>query len=228
MRTRRHLEFLASALVLLLSTSRGALATNVGGTITANTTWNVAGSPYVVTSTVYVEKLNAGSATPILTIDPGVTVSFNSGTSLIIGYNFAGELHAGAVSPAAAATFTANGSTTPGFWAGIKFWTNATSASYIKNASIKYGGVTNATGGIHVNGSSPTLQALTVQNNAGSGISISGGAASISSSTISSNPVGIVTWSSRDTVVANADALEQHGIMRFRRTAARRWAPCRA
>ena len=194
MRTRRHLEFLASAFGLLLATARGALATNVGGTITADTTWNLAGSPYVVTSTVYVEKLNAGSVTPILTIDPGVTVSFNGGTSLIIGYNFAGELHAGAVSPAAAATFTANGSTTAGFWAGIKFWTNATSASYIKNASIKYGGVTNATGGIHVNGSSPTLQALTVQNNAGSGISISGGSPSISSSTISSNPVGIVTW----------------------------------
>ena len=197
MRTQMFFRFVVAAFGLFLSMPKAALSTNVGGNITTDTIWSVAGGPnYVVISTVYVEKANAGAATPILTIDPGVTVSFNGGTALYVGYNFAGELHAGAVSPAATVTFTAAGSTTPGFWGGIKFWTNATNSSYIKNASVRYGGQTNTYGGIHVNTCSPTLQALTVQNNAYAGISVSGGAAPISGSTISANPWGITIYGS--------------------------------
>ncbi len=169
--------------------------------------WKLLGAsvPYVVTgSNLYVEKANSGAPTPILTIDPGVTVSFNSGTSLYVGYNYAGELHAGAVSPAAAATFTANGSTTPGFWNGIRLWTNATSGSYIKNAVIRYGGQANVSGGIYVNGCSPTLQALTVQNNAYAGISINGGATPITGSTISSNAWGVVIYGSSTASVSTS------------------------
>jgi hypothetical protein len=54
--------------------------TVVGGVITANTTWTTASSPYEVTSQVIVYN-NAK-----LTIQPGVTVLFHTGTSLVIGY----------------------------------------------------------------------------------------------------------------------------------------------
>jgi Periplasmic copper-binding protein (NosD) len=67
-------------LAVLLLRVAPARATNVGGNITSNTTWTAAGSPYVVTSTIVV--WNAAR----LTINAGVTVQFNSGTSMIIGY----------------------------------------------------------------------------------------------------------------------------------------------
>ena len=59
---------------LLMSQLSVKALTNVSGTIGANTTWTLAGSPYVVTSTVTV---NAGVT---LTIQPGVVVKYGSTT----------------------------------------------------------------------------------------------------------------------------------------------------
>jgi murein DD-endopeptidase MepM/ murein hydrolase activator NlpD len=55
--------------------------TSVSGTITNNTTWSVASSPYVITGNVFVME----PAT--LTIEPGVVVKFQLNTSLYIYYN---------------------------------------------------------------------------------------------------------------------------------------------
>ena len=52
--------------------------TTVSGTITVNTTWTLANSPYLVTDTVTV---NPGI---ILTIEPGVVVKFYAGKNLVI------------------------------------------------------------------------------------------------------------------------------------------------
>ncbi|HMF09600.1 MAG TPA: hypothetical protein VKJ00_10720, partial [Thermoanaerobaculia bacterium] len=65
-------------LCLLLTASGLAAQTNVSGTISTNTTWTLAGSPYIVTSDVFVE--NSAAPVPVLTIQAGVTVKFNSGT----------------------------------------------------------------------------------------------------------------------------------------------------
>ncbi len=54
----------------------GIYRLNVSGTISSNTTWTLANSPYVVTSTVTV------ASPAVLTIDPGVIVKFDTGTSL--------------------------------------------------------------------------------------------------------------------------------------------------
>lgn len=50
---------------------------NVSGTISANTTWALADSPFIVTGTVTV------ASPAVLTIEPGVVVKFDAGTSLI-------------------------------------------------------------------------------------------------------------------------------------------------
>jgi PKD repeat protein len=57
----------------------GGAQTNVSGFISSNTTWNLAGSPYIVTGNVL---LDSGYC---LTVEPGVIIKFNSGKSLQIG-----------------------------------------------------------------------------------------------------------------------------------------------
>src|SRR5690348_12373674 len=85
--------------------------TNVSGFINANTTWTVAGSPYIVVGNVLV------SHGYTLTIQPGVVVKFNSAKTLQID----GELIANGTAQNRI-TFTSN-STTPaaGDWGQIQF-----------------------------------------------------------------------------------------------------------
>jgi hypothetical protein len=52
--------------------------TDVGGGITTNTTWTVLGSPYTVTADAFV------LVDVFLTVEPGVTVKFDNGTSTIV------------------------------------------------------------------------------------------------------------------------------------------------
>src|SRR5437868_6905753 len=59
-----------------LSGKFSSAQTNVNGEITSNTTWDLAGSPYIVQSDVTVDTLIT------LTIEAGVTVKFDAGTSL--------------------------------------------------------------------------------------------------------------------------------------------------
>ncbi|MCX6277408.1 MAG: cohesin domain-containing protein [Bacteroidetes bacterium] len=81
------------------------LATNVSGVISSNATWNLAGSPYIVTSYVTV---NNGVT---LTVDSGVTVKFNDGQYMLV-YG---------VMNATDATFTSNNaSPVPGIWSYIQ------------------------------------------------------------------------------------------------------------
>jgi parallel beta-helix repeat protein len=79
--------------------------TNVSGVIAANTTWNVAGSPYIVTSFI---TINNGVT---LTVDPNVVVKFNDAQYMLVY----GTLNA------TTATFTSNNvSPTPGIWSYIQ------------------------------------------------------------------------------------------------------------
>jgi hypothetical protein len=75
--------FLASQINLknnILNAS-GDVGTQVGGTLTSNTTWTAANSPYIITNTIQIpEDVN-------LTIEPGVTVTAQSSISTMFLIN---------------------------------------------------------------------------------------------------------------------------------------------
>ena len=70
---RRALFRILTGLTLtIVGAMRSRGDTLVSGTISTNTTWTLANSPYVVTGTVTVDA----AANPTLTIQAGVTVKF--------------------------------------------------------------------------------------------------------------------------------------------------------
>tara|TARA_Y100000815_G_scaffold273672_1_gene305540 strand:- start:1768 stop:2394 length:627 start_codon:yes stop_codon:yes gene_type:complete len=88
--------------------------TNVSGGLFSDTTWNLAGSPYIITADV---ALFPGYT---LTIEPGVVIKFNSGTKLMLR----GELLATATSNNQI-IFTSNMSNpVRGGWLGIEVENN--------------------------------------------------------------------------------------------------------
>ena len=78
-----HLSAILISLFALTGTSLAE--TFVSGNITSDTTWGVAGSPYIVTGdiTVYHTSRTNGEYFRKLTIEPGVEVRFNPGTGLV-------------------------------------------------------------------------------------------------------------------------------------------------
>lgn len=99
-----HLNIKLLLLVIIFQLSFNAIAINVSGVISANTTWTSANNPYIVTSTITV---NPGIT---LTIQSGVTIQFNDN----FGMNVLGTLSA------SGSTFTSSSSSpTPGKWAAI-------------------------------------------------------------------------------------------------------------
>lgn len=77
-------------LLLLISyANSGNTQTNVSGYILSNTTWTLAGSPYIVTGNTLV---NNGVT---LTIEPGVVVKFDSTKALQINGTLVANNHAG-------------------------------------------------------------------------------------------------------------------------------------
>jgi hypothetical protein len=97
-------------LIILLTANSLFSQTNVGGGLFSDTVWSTSGSPYVVTSDVALFPGNT------LTIEPGVTIKFNSGTKLILrGTMISSGTSSNVI------TFTSNSSNpTKGSWVGIE------------------------------------------------------------------------------------------------------------
>ena len=184
LRAKQLITSTARALLLIIACfgiAQSALAaTLVSGAVTTNTSWTLAQSPYQVTADVVIQN---GA---MLTIDPGVTVGFDSGTNLTIGVgalNVRGT--AGQPILFTSSLEVAGSNPTAGDWGQIRFLdlTND-AASIIEHAGIRYGH------GITIQSASPTFNYLQIDSNLGAAISID----------LNSSPKGIGNQASGNTL----------------------------
>ncbi len=177
-------------LIFCFTPSPSHAQTTISIDIQANTTWTLSGSPYIITSNIFVRN-NAK-----LTIQPGVVVKFNPQTSIYIG---AGPTSKGALDSrgtstqpivfTSAATVPANGD-----WEQITFnsYTDA-AQTFVDNVIVEYAGynlnnavdlnapiqITNAIirnnkgNGVKINSVSATLTNNRFENNGGAGVEVS-------------------------------------------------------
>ena len=165
-RTRVALATLA-IVVALPSAAWSVGPTNVSGTISSNTTWTLANSPYVMTGNVTV----ASGVT--LTIEPGVVVQGNATTRQL---RVDGSLSAVGTS-SSRITFTSTSGSAPGQWLGIYFPTVA-GTSTLAFADVRYGGgggASHANGMVDVVGGTVTIEDSTFTDSSVSGLKVSGG-----------------------------------------------------
>ncbi len=175
--------------------------TTLGGTIkntatiSANTTWTYAGSPYIINGNILVY----GSSQPVLTIEPGVEVRFNGFYYLQIGNN-SGSFPLGRLvaqgTPSSPIVFTSNKTLlnrARGDWYGIRFYKHASSESILNYVTVEYGGYGSAYGSMYISDSSPDIQNSTIRYGNFDGIYIAattGNSAPIITSSIISDNSG--------------------------------------
>jgi parallel beta-helix repeat protein len=128
--------------------------TLISGTISSSATWNLAGSPYIINGSVSIY----GTAQPVITIEAGVTIKFNSGAALNIGHTSTVTYKGGLIvngTELNPVLFTANSDTpSPGYWNYLRCNQYMLVDNVIFNhASFEYGGSTS--GLIDVNGGNP-------------------------------------------------------------------------
>jgi len=158
--------------------------TNVSGFISANTTWDLNGSPYIVIGNAL---LSHGYT---LTINPGVVVKFNDSCALQID----GEMDA-IGTPQNHITFTSNQiNPHAGDWAKIHFSDTCVSAvfdslgNYVSGCIMKYcdvmygGGI--GFGEIHIESSSPYISHCNISNSSAAGIYCDGSSYLLDSSNV--------------------------------------------
>lgn len=166
------------SLVALFKLSRAD--TDIGGTISSNTTLGPTGTPGFQDTVFNVVSNLTVNAGVTLTIQPGVTLKFNSGISLTVN---------GVLNAQGTATerirFTRRAAS--GNWQGIFFSGSGTNASVLSHCDIEFAGSSGAA--VWFTGSSATMSDCTVTNSGGDGVRIDGSSANptLTDVTISNN-----------------------------------------
>ncbi len=211
-------NLILSIIVLSLSSTL-IFAGNVSGSMGNDTTWTVSDNPTFVTGAFIIP---AGKT---LTIEPGVTVKFNSGASLVVaGKIVASGTYLNSI------TFTSNsGSPSPGDWNGIEFQSTTNVGSTFNYCIVLYGGGgTNASNiyyktgafsislnhitskyslnhGVNVRASAPSIFKSTFSENIGYGVLSEFGSFQLDSSVVSNNGNGIKVATNSAPSILNSD-----------------------
>jgi hypothetical protein len=185
---RNLLHLLSSFLVLFWMVPLATADTNVSGTISTDTTWSLADSPYIVTSGITVKGTDGADGITTLTIEPGVEVRFNRYQKLTIG---AASGDPGALSARGTAAdpivFTSNeASPAAGDWYNIYFYTTTDDAGTIlEHCVVEYSGYSQ--GAIYLNNASLTFRNIQIRHSKNKGFYISGSQPVIESCQLSDN-----------------------------------------
>lgn len=159
----------------------------LGGEILAENdtyVWNNPGIPVEVSSTIIVNGYNA--VVPILKLNSGLVLLFQSGTGLNIGDVY--SAYPGGIQ-ANGATFSALSGTSGG-WNGLICNNSTTGNSYLRNCIVEYGG---PNGNIYISYSNmPVIESCIIRNGTiGINMSTNGGTTSIIRNYILNNNIGV-------------------------------------
>ncbi|HVM44473.1 MAG TPA: right-handed parallel beta-helix repeat-containing protein [Candidatus Thermoplasmatota archaeon] len=196
----------AAALLALVALAGAAQAETFvnGGTISTDTTWTLAGSPYILRGSVTISGTNGADGVTTLTIEPGVEVRFNANTGLTIGTTSSatpGALDARGTE-AGPILFTSNQTTkTRGFWSGITIQPFSRDAlTFLENATVEYAG---GNGNVYVTQAEPTIRHAVFRQSSTHGLQLSNAHPVVESSTFASNAdSGLFTATGYPTLVA--------------------------
>jgi hypothetical protein len=132
-------------LILAMTAAPAGADTTVGGTISTDTTWDLAGSPYIVTSNITVKGTDGADAITTLQIEPGVEVRMTLSRQFIVG-GTSGDPGALVAQGTAAQpiVFTSDAATpAAGDWYGFRFYATSDDASTIlDHCTVGYAGST--------------------------------------------------------------------------------------
>jgi flagellar hook assembly protein FlgD len=185
--------FVSCMMFTLLSGVDGFASTTVSGRIATDTTWGLAGSPYIVTSAVSVY----GDTTTLvtLTIEPGVEVRFNSGVSLMIGNGPSRGALVAQGTESLPIVLTRN--LASGSWGSIYFQDGVNEATTVlEHLQIEY------VGGVFFNTCSPSIRNSTISGATGSyGLSLQSASPLLENVSLSGSlTYGVYLWYSNPTI----------------------------
>ncbi len=148
----------------------------LGDVVDTTATWPANDVPYVVQGDIEIRQSDPTAAVPVVTLEPGTEMRFETNRRLRVGEGNDGMLDAqGTVS--SPITFTTADTVTPTFWRGIDF-NQGSDGSVLDHVTVSYGGRTENTGNVNFrSGAVVTIGIVTLSHSEDYGAVIYSGSA---------------------------------------------------